>query len=227
MVAALAHPQAIPERGWRGPGCDERCQVVKAILTGVFGRSELLLHDPEPHEAYGRGQAGLVVEDNRIVETGRLAVDLGRLSATVDGHPVALPPTQLRMLVVLARRIGLTIGLDDVVGLAFGEAYLQTPRPVWRHLLNVNLARLRRQLGVAGDLVVRVPDIGLRLEALAPGEDAPPLGRTSALHGRWALAWDACRRCTRTDRYHNGHGYCTACQKYAVARGLDPYGSRG
>lgn len=226
MVAEMLAPHLVPERGWRGPGCDERCTVVKAIVTGVFGRSELLLHDPDAHEAYGRGLAGLSVVDNRIVETGRIAIDLGRMSASVDGRPAALTATEIRLLVVLARRIGLTVHLEDVVDLVWGEAYLQSPRPSWRHLLRVTLTRLRSRLGPAGDLIVTVRNIGLRLETVAPGEDAASQGRRSIARGRWALEWDACRRCGRTDRCHNAHGYCSSCHNRAVRHGLEPYGRK-
>lgn len=222
MVAELA-PNIPPERGWRGPGCDERCVVVKALVPGVFGRSELLLHDPDVHEEYGRLMGGSVIR-NQVFDTGRLTIDLARLIVAMDGQPIHVPATELRLLLVLARRAGVTVVRDEVLSLVWGDGVFSMRPKDRNHVLNVTVCRLRRRLHRAGDLVVRVAGIGLRLDLLPAGTDGPSAAGRSLLNGRWALDWEACRRCERTDRDHNGHGYCTTCHKVAMAQGLEPYG---
>lgn len=221
MIAALA-----PERDMRGPGCDDRCHVVKALVPGVFGRSELMLHNAEAHEQYGRRMGDSVVTD-RVIETGRLTVDLASLEVAIDGRPVTLTPGDLRLLLTLARHVGVAVEHDDLIRLVWGEEFVFGPAVNRRHMLTIAAYRLRRKLYPEDGLIVTIPGIGLRLEALparAPSRRRP---RRSVLNGRWAVAWEACRRCGRTDRAHNSHGYCSACQKCARAQGLDPWGGRG
>lgn len=210
MVAEIA-----PERGWRGPGCDDRCKVIQALIPGRFGRSELLLHSPDVHEEYGRalGSCGAA---RHVVTTGCLTLDLARLDVAVNDRPLEMTPTELRLLVALARRVGSTIYRQDLIALVWGSECLETPAAA-EHMLHVALARLRRKIFPASDLIVTLPGIGVRLEAVAPGAPLPTTRRTTKLNGRWALDWERCRDCGRTDRQHNGRGYCTACHH----RGLE------
>jgi hypothetical protein len=44
-------------------------------------------------------------------------------------------------------------------------------------------------------------------------------GRVGIPFGRWAIAFDACTDCGRSDRHHQGHGLCTACYMRIRYRG--------
>jgi hypothetical protein len=44
------------------------------------------------------------------------------------------------------------------------------------------------------------------------------LGRTSRKGDRWAMHYDACINCGRTDRRHASKGRCITCQSYKSAR---------
>ena len=175
MLAELA-----PEREMRGPGCDERCQVIKAVVPGRFGRTDLLLHAAVAHEEYGRGQRP------RVVVTGRLQVDTEGLAASVDGQTVGLSPTELRLLVRLARQLGQVVGYAELLTACWGDAYARLPRASWMHMLRASVSRLRRRLLPDGDLIVAVYGVGLRLDALPPGGAA--CGRRSwSTRRRWEL----------------------------------------
>ena len=142
-------PQAAPEREFRGPGCTDFCRVIAAIVPGVFGRTELLLHDARSHEAFGRAQVvmpgGLTTHD---IATGPLLIRPLTADAYVDGEPLKLTPTELKILAVLARNIGGLVSreaiLHEVWGAACWDEY---------HVLRVNIARIRAKLGAAAPLL--------------------------------------------------------------------------
>lgn len=200
MDAAL-----VPERDWRGPGCDHRCQVIEALVPGVFGRSELLLHDADAHEEYGRWQASPSAWVGRhTVITGPLSVNLSSLAVAVDGQPVCLTRTELRILCVLARRVGEAASYEELLELLWGPGDRGE-----RHLLRVNIARLRAKLGPARSLIVTLLGSAYRLDSLAPGLSAPrPATTLYAPSGRWARHWTACRGCGSTTSRHRARGFC-------------------
>lgn len=222
MVAEL---KPAPERDFRGPGCDARCRLVNAFQAGVFGRQEFLLHSTDAHERYGRQQAaGAQGFDFDIVRTGPLAVNLDTMDVTVDGDPVVLTSTELKILICVVARRGAAIKnpelIREVWGFEFGAGCFEPDL----HLCRTTVSRLRAKLGAAKSLIETVTGIGYRVRVI-PTDAAPPpfVPRTSAgglLNGRWSLAWPECRRCKRTDRAHASRGYCTGCKHYVSSHGL-------
>lgn len=155
-------PLPAPEREMRGPGCTDFCRVIPAVLPGVFGRTELLLHDARSHEAFGRSQVvpgGLSGWD---VATGPLLIRPSMCDAFVDGVAVRLTPTEWRILELLGRNLGSLVSGSRILGEIWGTEY-------WGefHLLRVNIARLRARIGPARELLVTRPAFGYRL-AVAP-----------------------------------------------------------
>lgn len=217
MIAPTVIP---PERDWRGPGCDDRCRTIKAFIPGQFGRSELLLHDADAHETYGRSTCGWVPP--AVVVTGRLAVDPGRLSVLVDGQPVWPTPTELNLLLILAARLDRLVYHDDLIERIWGAHWAVLPPGDFTHALRVNVARLRARMGSMAALLVTVPGFGYRLVAAEPDVDTSTWPSRSPMRaaGRWSITWDACRRCERTTRRHSGNGYCSGCRRYAARHGL-------
>jgi len=209
MVAQVA-----PERDFRTAGCDARCTIEHVLRPGVFGRSDLLRHDPEAHEAYGRRQGALHgAADIGQVETGPLVVDVLRAAVTIGGRTATLSPSELRVLLALATEPGLVVPYAKIADAGWGAGSLDLPRRVWMHALRSTVCRLRGRLRPAGGLVQSVRDLGLRLVMIPTDGVIPPVPdpRAARILGRWARDWERCRICARIDRAHNGRGYCTAC----------------
>ena len=141
--------QIAPEREFRGPGCTDFCRVIAAIVPGVFGRTELLLHDARSHEAFGRAQVlmpgGLTTHD---IATGPLLIRPLTVEAYVNGEPLKLTPNEWKIVCVLARNIGGLTHREVILREVWGEAY-------WAeyHTLRVNIARIRAKLGAAAPLL--------------------------------------------------------------------------
>ena len=156
-------PQAAPEREFRGPGCTDFCRVIAAIVPGVFGRTELLLHDARSHEAFGRAQVvmpgGLTTHD---IATGPLLIRQLTADAYVDGEPVKLTNVEWKIMVAVARHVGGLVAREAILNEVWGEAY-------WAeyHLLRVNIARIRAKLGAAAPLLETRPMRGYVLR-IAP-----------------------------------------------------------
>lgn len=139
------------------PGCDGRC-------SDVFG------HDAGAHEAYGHRRAllDLAAPAEAVVRTGRLIVDTGRREILFDGQQCYLTPTGTKLLLLLAGRIGRCVPSQDLT-LAIWAADDASAR----HTLRVQVSRLRDALGGAAGLVVTMPGMGYRLEAIPPVGDVP------------------------------------------------------
>lgn len=220
MVAELAR-----ERAFRGPGCDHRCHVVHALLPGLFGRTDLLIHDPEVHEEYGRRQVSGPPPD--VVITGPLAVGIETLETRVGGQVVNLSPTEIKILRALARRIGHGVSTEVLLEEVWHRDWLLTMRAS-SHMVRTNVSRLRTKLGRAGTLITTVWGLGYRLEMLPVAErpsETADIARPEPAERRWAKDWDRCRRCQRDTLSHYGHGYCGTCYKRLRERGELPDGA--
>lgn len=212
---------APPERDFRGPGCDEACTVIRALIPGVFGRSEILVHAPSAHEDYGRYLATLGevrVASGQTILTGPLAIDLQRVAVAVDGRPIHLTPSELRLMIALARRIGCSLAYVDLYAAMYGNEISAdaVARPVFLHTLRVNLARLRAKLGAEGGrLITTVVAYGLRLEIAEPTVAVPSDWRVPVSPKPWAKHFEACTVCASTAHGHAAHGICRACRNAA------------
>jgi len=196
----VAEPLAITQRlAWlaRTPGCGAQC-------GDRFG------HDPATHEAYGAEQERVARARVTGVTTGILTVDLAGAKAIVDGREIFPSARPWAMLALLASRVGEIVSYNDIVRTVWGDGWLSTPAES-RHNISITANRLRGVLGEAGPLLVTRPNVGLGLIALPIGDMSGLEEQASCLRTRWALRWDACRRCERTDRSHEGWGYCSSC----------------
>jgi DNA-binding winged helix-turn-helix (wHTH) protein len=215
MVVTESVAESVPDRQFRQPGCGVDCRVLRALLPGQFGRSEILLHDPGAHEDFGRRSAGWRPDATDVFVTGRLTVDLSRWEASIDGVPVHLSPTELKLLRALAARAGAVVTAPDLYRELWGTPYDdRSGRGGNAHLIRVMIARLRRRLGPDETLVRTVIGIGYRLEVVEPGLTLPAQPRNPFWKRRlttWARDWTACRGCGTTERAHKAHGYCWIC----------------
>lgn len=158
--------QLLSERSFRGPGCTDACEVVRAIVPGRFGRSELLLHDPFAHEEYGRITSWN--GSDPVVWTGALVIDLRARTAGVHGRELELSPFEWSVLEYLAVHAGRICSIAELMTVSRG--------PVWAtedHVCRAAMSRLRAKLGPCGDLVETVAGRGYRLRMVEPVEAAP------------------------------------------------------
>ena len=94
------------------------------------------------------------------IRVGALEVDGFRREVRVGGAPVALTPTELRLIEALAGAPGRTFTREELVARAFGPDYDGLDRTVDTHVTN-----LRRKLELAGcrQAVATVHGVGYRL----------------------------------------------------------------
>jgi len=71
-----------------------------------------------------------------------LVIDFARSRVILDGGEVNLTATEYRLLSCLAQNVGRVLTPEQILGKVWGEEYL-----VDSHLLQVNMARLRKKLG--------------------------------------------------------------------------------
>ncbi len=103
-------------------------------------------------------------EDEAPLVLGPLRVDPARYEASWGAAPLALTPTEFRLLTVLARRPGRVFGRLDLLEHLQDEAYAGYERTVDAHVKN-----LRKKLAGAGgetasSSIVTVPGIGYKME---------------------------------------------------------------
>lgn len=159
-----------------GPGCSRACLWIRVIRPGLLRPQELLIHDPESHEMYGRLLAGDIAA-RMVLETGLLTIDREARMASVDGANVALTAIEWRLLLHLADRLGRFSPYRTIIGEVWGKEYIKTGG---MHAASAHLSRLRGKLGPrACGLIETRKDFGLRLREWPIGEEAPPVFATN------------------------------------------------
>lgn len=99
----------------------------------------------------------------RIIDLGRVVVDLDRREATADGEPVALATREFELLAYLADNIGLALSRRQLLDGVWGADWIGDDRTV-----DVHVRQLRKKLG-DGFALTTVWGIGYRLD-MSPEE---------------------------------------------------------
>ncbi len=94
---------------------------------------------------------------------GPLRVDESRHEATWDGEPLALTPTEFRLLIALARRPRRVFDRLELLERIQGEAFAGYERTVDAHVKNLR-KKLAGVNGAAASTIVTVPGVGYKLE---------------------------------------------------------------
>ena len=138
-------------------------------IRGLDGGADDYLAKPfSPREVVARVQALLrragpaAAPPEPPTCAGAIEVDHFRREARVAGAPVALTPTEFKLLEALSRAPGRTFTREELVARAFGPDYDGLDRTVDTHVTN-----LRRKLEKAGGAhaIATVHGVGYRLTA--------------------------------------------------------------
>lgn len=127
--------------------------------------------------------AQIVRQERDRIDADGLAIDRRRFSATLEGHELALTPTEFRLLWILARRPGHIFSraqLSEVCGRhdpgGTGIAQERT--------IDVHVKSIRQKLAHRGDLIETVRGVGYRFRSIASQERIEPnLERREHLFG--------------------------------------------
>jgi DNA-binding response OmpR family regulator len=128
-------------------------------LAGLdLGADDYVTKPFSPRELMARIRAVLrrAAEDD-VVELGGITIDRVHREVRCGGEPVALTPTEVRLLDALMRSAGRTFTRQELVERVLGEEYEGLDRTVDVHVMN-----LRRKLGEAGKAVATVFGVGYK-----------------------------------------------------------------
>jgi two-component system alkaline phosphatase synthesis response regulator PhoP len=100
-------------------------------------------------------RAGATEKAPRVI-AGALMIDSERCEATVNGEPVTLTATELRLLSSMARSPGRVFRRDELARLALGDDFDGLDRTIDAHIKN-----LRRKVGA--EIIVTVFGVGYKL----------------------------------------------------------------
>jgi len=117
----------------------------------------------------GREVAALPRDE--AVDLGRLMIRPQRHQVRVDGREVALTPTEMAILCVLARRPGIVFSREQIL-----HAIHPDPRRVSERAVNTRIQELRKKLGSAGPMLRAVRGVGYTLDPAAGGREQPNPG---------------------------------------------------
>ncbi len=97
-----------------------------------------------------------------VIETGDLKLDLNSRAVWLSAERIALTPTEYELLELLARSLGQTVAVDQLVekGLAYEANDISA-----RETLRVHISRLRRKLD--GNYILTIRGKGYALAALS------------------------------------------------------------
>ncbi len=135
-------------------------------LTGLdLGADDYVTKPFSPRELMARIRAVLrrAVEED-VIEAAGITLDRTRREVRVGETPVAVTPTEYRLLDALARARGRTFTRQELVERAMTDEYDGLDRKVDINIrtVDVHIMNLRRKLGDAGKAIVTVFGIGYK-----------------------------------------------------------------
>jgi DNA-binding response OmpR family regulator len=128
----------------------EEDQIVRGLDAGAddylpkpFGIEQLLARI---RAVMRRSRMPETTRENASYEYQGLRVDLAWHRVTVNGEDVALTPTEYRLLACLVSNAGLVLTQQQLLQKVWGDEYTSE-----RHILHVNIGRLRRKIEADAD----------------------------------------------------------------------------
>jgi DNA-binding response OmpR family regulator len=115
-----------------------------------------------------------LIADTDAEQFGPLRIDYDSRTVVVDGAPQRLSIRSFSVLTFLARNAGRTLTREQLLVNCWSDGFSKDDRVV-----DPLICRLRRDLGVAGKLIVTVPTIGYRMMRSAEAaSNGPSLERS-------------------------------------------------
>ena len=90
---------------------------------------------------------------------GPLSIDTATGVASIDGSPIELTRKEMHILRLLAENAGTYFSCDDIMHQVWGDEICVSDRSV-----DVHIARLRKKLGTAANLITNKTNFGYRME---------------------------------------------------------------
>lgn len=103
-------------------------------------------------------------DESGLLKAGPLVIDLGKHEVTVNGEPIKITLTELKLLSALVSARGRVLSRDQLMDKAMGTDVFVTDRAI-----DVHITAIRKKLGDASYLVHTVRGVGYRLQE-SPGE---------------------------------------------------------
>lgn len=116
-------------------------------------------------------------DDRHIIEAGPLEIDTAAFTASLNDEPIALSPTEFRLLVELARDSGRALTRKDLLKRVWGFDYLGDSR-----IVDMAIKRLREQIETDPKrpaFIQTVRGVGYRLDVAGPSRTPEDLYRYS------------------------------------------------
>ena len=133
-------------------------EVEDKVLLLELGADDYVTKPFSPRELMARVRAVLRrASEDDVIEAAGITLDRTRREVRVGETPVAVTPTEYRLLDALAHAGGRTFTRQELVERALGEEYDGLDRTVDVHIMN-----LRRKLGDAGKAIVTVFGVGYK-----------------------------------------------------------------
>ncbi len=136
------------------------------IVTGLeLGADDYITKPFSPRvlvariKAVVRGRAQAPVGQDVAIKVHELVIHPGRHEVLAAGKPLSLTLTEFRLLHFLAQRPGWAFSRNQIVDAVKGDDY-----PVTERSVDVQVAGLRKKLGVYGEYIETVRGVGYRFK---------------------------------------------------------------
>ena len=132
------------------------------IVGLELGADDYITKPFSPREVVARVRAVLrrtnpIAEQQQVIRSGELVIDLGGHEVTFKGQRIALTATEFRILEFLASRPGRVFSRDEIIDSALGNE-----TAVFDRTVDVHITAIRRKLGPGADQIETVRGFGYK-----------------------------------------------------------------